>query len=179
MKPQSHRDAEMNKSNGKTVWLFIVSLCLCASVAIVVSRARAEQLKSSTPTETLEGCLKCHDRIEPMHKFGPTSTLDKLDHGKDAQGLTCTACHGGNPVATEKETAHVRPRFPREWERNGKFKIPERSGPLLARESLELVRFINPGDLRVANKTCGECHRPETNGAANSMMRHGAMLWGA
>ncbi len=92
---------------------------------------------TTTPAETLEGCLKCHDQIEPMHRFGPTATLDELDHGKDALGLTCTTCHGGNPVATDKDTAHVRARFPREWERNGKFKIPERSGPLLARESPE------------------------------------------
>ncbi len=136
---------------------------------------------TTTPAETLEGCLKCHDQIEPMHRFGPTATLDELDHGKDALGLTCTTCHGGNPVATDKDTAHVRARFPREWERNGKFKIPERSGPLLARESPEFVRFINPGDLRVAGKTCGssECHSTETNAASNSMMRHGAMLWGA
>jgi hypothetical protein len=135
----------------------------------------------AAPAETLEGCLKCHDKIEPMHKFGPTATLDKLDHGKDALGLSCTACHGGNPIATEKDSAHVRPRFPREWERNGKFKIPERSGPLLSRESPEFVRFINPGDLRVAGKTCGssECHSTETNAGSNSMMRHGAMLWGA
>ncbi|HEY5074488.1 MAG TPA: hypothetical protein VII34_07290, partial [Pyrinomonadaceae bacterium] len=135
----------------------------------------------STPAETLEGCLKCHDKIEPMHRFGPTATLDNLDHGKDALGLTCTACHGGNPIATEKEAAHVRPRFPREWEQNGKFKIPERSGPLLARESIEFVRFLNPGDLRVAGKTCGssECHSTQTNAVGKSMMTHGAMLWGA
>jgi hypothetical protein len=138
-------------------------------------------LQSSTQSTTLEGCLKCHDKIEPMHKFGPTATLDKLDQGRDALGLTCTACHGGNPAATEKDSAHVRPRFPREWESAGKFKIPERSGPLLARESPEFVRFINPGDLRAAGKTCGssECHSTETNAASNSMMRHGAMLWGA
>src|SRR5438309_4925398 len=28
---------------------------------------------SSAPS--LEGCLKCHDQIEPMHRFGPTATL--------------------------------------------------------------------------------------------------------
>src|SRR5437879_1910052 len=107
----------------------------------------------ATPAQTLEGCLKCHDKIEPMHRFGPTTTLDKLDHGKDALGLSCTACHGGDPIATEKDTAHVRPRFPREWMRDGKFRIPERSGPLLEKESPEFVRFINPGDLRVAETT--------------------------
>jgi hypothetical protein len=135
------------------------------------------------PAQTLEGCLKCHAQIEPMHEFGPTATLDKLDNGKDALGLTCTACHGGNPVATEKETAHVRPRFPREWERAGKSTgaNPERSNTLLTRESLEFVRFVNPGDLRVAAKTCGssDCHSNQTNAVGKSMMTHGAMLWGA
>jgi hypothetical protein len=146
----------------------------------IAFRTPAQQT-APPPADTLEGCLKCHDKIEPMHRFGPAATLDKLDHGKDALGLTCTACHGGNPVATEREAAHVRPRFPREWLRDGKFKIPERSGALLARESLEFVRFINPGDLRVADKTCGssDCHSSESRTVANSMMRHGAMLWGA
>jgi len=135
----------------------------------------------SPPAESLEGCLKCHDKIEPMHKFGPTATLDKLDNGKDALGLTCTACHGGNPIATEKDAAHVRPRFPRDWMQDGKFRIPERSGPLLEKESLEFVRFINPSDLRVTRQTCGssDCHSAETNAVSRSMMAHGAMLWGA
>jgi hypothetical protein len=116
-----------------------------------------------------------------MHRYGGPAPLDKLDNGKDAKGLTCTFCHGGNPAATAKEEAHVRPRYPNEWFRQGKFRVPERSGPLLARESLEFVRFLNPGDLRVAQTTCGssECHSVETKGALNSMMTHGAMLWGA
>jgi hypothetical protein len=168
------------QSRKRLICLLVLSLCLCVSVAILISRTHAERPVITTPADTLEGCLKCHDKIEPMHRFGLV-TLDKLDHGKDAKGLTCTECHGGNPVATEKETAHVRPRFPREWQQNGKFKIPERSGPLLARESIEFVRFINPGDLRVAARTCGssECHSTESSAVSNSMMRHGAMLWGA
>src|ERR1051326_7004576 len=161
--------------------ILVLALCLCFSVAIVLSSSRAQQ-KPVTPPP-LEGCLKCHDKIEPMHRYGPTvaGALDKLDNGKDALGLTCTACHGGNPVAITKEEAHVQPRFPREWMRGGKFRVPERSGPLIERESLEFVRFINPGDLRVAEKTCGssECHSSEPAAVGKSMMRHGAMLWGA
>jgi hypothetical protein len=58
----------------------------------------------------------------------------------------------------------VQPRYQKEWFKNGKFRVPEQSGPLLARESLEFVRFLNPGDLRVAATTCGssECHSAET-----------------
>src|SRR5207253_8936825 len=71
-----------------------LALCLCVSVAIFLSSASAQQTPAATAP--LEGCLQCHNKIEPMHRFGPTTTLDKLDNGKDALGLTCTACHGGN-----------------------------------------------------------------------------------
>ncbi len=102
-----HRFAQIRMSKFRSVsirvylWLFL-SLCLGASVAIVLS-SRAQQNPATAPS--LEGCLKCHDKIEPMHRYGPTvaGALDKLDNGKDALGLTCTACHGGNPVATTKE----------------------------------------------------------------------------
>ena len=159
--------------------LLMIALCLSAFVVNYVLRARAETSpNSAAPTE---GCLKCHDQIEPMHRFGPTTTLDRLNNGKDALGLTCTACHGGNPVPTTKEEAHVQPRFPREWTRDGKFRVPENSGLLINRESLEFVRFLNPSDLRVAGTTCGssDCHASETTAVGKSMMRHGAMLWGA
>src|SRR5258708_15822607 len=133
MKPQRHHDTK-TKRRRQAVCLSAISLCLCVLVVEIVFRVRAQQGSgspnsptSSTQAETLEGCLKCHDKIEPMHRFGPTATLDKLDHGKDALGLSCTACHGGNPAATEKDSAHVRPRFPRQPERNGKIGIPERS----------------------------------------------------
>ncbi|HXL79288.1 MAG TPA: multiheme c-type cytochrome [Pyrinomonadaceae bacterium] len=142
----------------------------------------------------LEGCISCHGQIEPMHKYGTTGTLDKLKEGKDAVGLTCTTCHGGNPVPRKtsddpkeiervKNEAHARARFPNEWQRDGKSTgvNPERTNTLLARESWEFVRFINPGDLRVAAKTCGgsACHELESKNVARSMMTHGAMLWGA
>jgi len=170
--------------------ILVIVLLIIIAIALV---STSKQLAGSSPPENgaaqqpappavpLEGCLKCHGQIEPMHQFGPTQTLDKLANGKDALGLTCTACHGGNPVATDKAEAHVRPRFPRVWMRDGKIRIPERSGPLLNRESLEFVRFLNPGDLRVAPKTCGssECHSSQTSAVGKSMMRHGAMLWGA
>src|SRR5690349_9359292 len=127
----------------------------------------------------VEGCVSCHGLIEPMHKYGTTETLDKLKDGKDAVGLSCTACHGGNPVARTKEEAHVKALYPREWKYSGAN--PERSNTLLARESWEFVRFVNPGDLRVVGKTCAgsACHEIESKNVARSMMTHGAMLWGA
>ena len=168
------------------IWMILLLVGVAGSVVALIGLAGGSPPLNDPPgnitvAPPLEGCLRCHDKIEPMHKFGPTGALDKLDNGKDALGLTCTACHGGNPVAITKEDAHVRPRFPREWMRDGKFRIPEQSGPWLARESLEFVRFLNPGDLRVAAKTCGssDCHSTQTNAVGKSMMTHGAMLWGA
>ncbi|MCU1265077.1 MAG: hypothetical protein JWM21_1395 [Acidobacteria bacterium] len=155
---------------------------------------RLLQTPAATVAVKLEGCISCHAQIEPMHKYGATEMLDQLKDGKDAIGLTCTSCHGGNPAPRKtsneakeieriKREAHVRPRFPDEWQREGKSTggNPERTNTLLARESWEYVRFINPGDLRVAEKTCGnsECHAIEQKGVARSMMTHGAMLWGA
>ena len=129
-----------------------------------------------------------------MHKYGTTDTLTELKDGKDAVGLTCTACHGGNPVPRKttndpgeteqiKLAAHVRPRFPSAWARDGKYSSanPERSTTLINRESWEFVRFVNPGDNRVAATTCAGsgCHDLEARNVARSMMSHGAMLWGA
>lgn len=143
----------------------------------------------------LEGCVSCHGQIEPMHKYGPTEALESLKDGKDGVGLTCTGCHGGNPVPgkngddskqyeSAKREAHVRARFPDEWERDGKYTgaNPERSSNLILRESWEFVRFVNPGDIRVAARSCGGgggCHDVEAKNVSVSMMAHGAMLWGA
>ena len=130
-----------------------------------------------------EGCVKCHNNIEPMHRYNARGDVfDKLDEGKDAQGLTCTACHGGNPAATTQRDAHVQPKFPKEWGcKNGECssRNPERTNTLLNRESSEFVRFVNPGDFRVVTQSCGECHTDENQKASRGMMVHGAMLWGA
>ena len=144
----------------------------------------ASPLPDATPAaEPTEGCLKCHNKIEPMHRYNARGDVfDELDAGKDAQGLTCTACHGGNPVATTQESAHVQPKFPKEWNcKNGNCssRNPERTNTLLAKESRDFVRFMNPGDFRVISQSCGECHSDENKNASRSMMAHGAMLWGA
>jgi hypothetical protein len=134
--------------------------------------------QTAAPAAFQEGCITCHTQIEPMH----VTKSGKLEDGKDGQKLSCTYCHGGNPAEkTNKEVAHVQPRFPDEWKRNGQrtSSNPESTSTLLEKESYEFVRFINPGDLRVMGQTCGACHASENNAVSNSMMRHGAMLWGA
>ncbi len=143
-----------------------------------------EPTAAATPAAPpMEGCIKCHGNIEPMHKYNNQGDVfDKIVDGKDAQGLTCTACHGGNPATTIEKEAHVQPRYPEEWGcRDGDCpsRNPERSNTLIAKESREFVRFINPGDFRVVAQSCGECHNTINKNSATSMMAHGAMLWGA
>lgn len=130
------------------------------------------------------GCLSCHTQVdEPtMH---PTGTVR----------LGCTDCHGGDAAIQKpaeaanqppyspayldaKKRAHVQPRVPELWKSSAN---PVRAYARLNRERSEFIRFVNPGDLRVAHLSCGTagCHPEIVTKVKKSMMTHGAMLWGA
>ena len=111
------------------------------------------------------GCITCHTKTdEPtMHPSGTVS-------------LGCADCHGGNPAATTKELGHPQPRLKNVWRGAAN---PERLYTEWLRESQEYIQFVNPGDLRVVDRTCGTCHAAEVMNVRTSMMTHGAMLWGA
>ncbi len=143
-----------------------------ASIAAVVPEA-----------PPVEGCVKCHNNIEPMHRYNASGDVfDTLKDGKDAQGLTCTSCHGGNPATIIQKSAHVQPRYPKEWgckDGDCSSRNPERTNTLIAKESQEFVRFVNPGDFRAVTQACGECHTDQNQKVSQGMMAHGSMLWGA
>src|SRR5580704_14889315 len=127
------------------------------------------------------GCVSCH-----------TSSDEPSMHPTGTVRLACTDCHGGDSTATLapgansktpeyeqiKNRAHVRPNDSALAGRSGN---PQRLYTKWLRESYEYVRFVNPGDLRVAAETCGTagCHAAEVLKVKTSMMTHGAMLWGA
>lgn len=123
------------------------------------------------------GCLSCH-----------TSTDQPTMHASGAVVLGCADCHGGvvkvargdaAPGSSEyqalREQAHVLPRFPHSWPSSAN---PERSYALLNREAPEFVRFVNPGDYRVAREACGACHLAVIKAAERSLMSTNAMFWG-
>jgi hypothetical protein len=111
------------------------------------------------------GCLQCHQGVEPMHKAEQNVVLG------------CTDCHGGNPArGLTKEQAHILPKNKEFWKTAAK---PPNSNAWLNHESPEFIRFLNPGDLRVAQQSCGLCHGEIIRNVDHSMMNHGAMLWGA
>ncbi|MEN3369497.1 MAG: hypothetical protein V7609_1640 [Verrucomicrobiota bacterium] len=110
------------------------------------------------------GCNQCHAGVEPMHQASHVV-------------LGCIDCHGGNPArGLKKEQAHVLPNNKEFWKTSAN---PPNSNVWLNHESPEFIRFINPGDLRVAKQACGLCHDEIIRNVDHSMMNHGAMLWGA
>jgi hypothetical protein len=161
---------------------------LVALVILTMSRVGHGQ---TAPVDTLlqqsqeeadrksSGCVTCH-----------TSTDSASMHTSGTVRLGCIDCHGGNndirvgqgisPKSEEYERqkgqAHPQPDVLKTAPAN-----PERSYTDWLREDWNYVRFVNPGDLRVAEKTCGAsgCHTAEVRKVQTSMMTHGAMLWGA
>jgi hypothetical protein len=111
------------------------------------------------------GCVRCHEGAHDPHS-------------KETVRLGCIDCHGGDAAAGDKAHAHVAPRFPEAWPTSAN---PVRSYTLLNHESPDFIRFVNPGDLRVAHISCGTsgCHPKEVLQNRKSMMTHGCMLWGA
>jgi len=128
-----------------------------------------------------KGCITCH-----------TSTDEPTMHPTKTVFLGCTDCHGGNssisvtasaaPNSGEynaaKEKAHIQPRDPSFKDRSA---LPERTYTKWLKESAEFIKFVNPGDLRVAPETCGAvgCHAKEVRASSTSMMTHTGLLWGA
>jgi hypothetical protein len=127
------------------------------------------------------GCMTCH-----------TKTDSQSMHTSTAVKLGCLDCHGGNndvraPAGSTqgspaydaaKTQAHITPREPAMWKTSAN---PPLSYTGLVLEKLDFVQFVNPGDLRVARKTCGAggCHPDQVTQVEKSMMKTGPMLWGA
>ncbi len=153
-----------------------------------------------------EGCVTCHTASDaPSMHASPSVVLGCTDcHGGNAQvrgpggGVPNTRHvigstdplkhefgeHGHLPnlpwspaYFDALEKAHVLPAYPDRWmypaSRN-----PEGSYADLTAESPEFVRFINPGDLRIAEESCGACHMEIVKANQTSLMATSAMLFG-
>jgi hypothetical protein len=73
--------------------------------------------------------------------------------------------------------AHVTPTLPKTWHYPSSAN-PAHAYTVLNKESPEFVRFVNPGDYRIAEEACGACHLPIIKAAKRNLMTTGAMLWG-
>jgi hypothetical protein len=167
-------------------------LVAAAAVARVPERGLLENQQYETVVErnAKGACVACHRETDSptMHDTGTVT-------------LTCPDCHGGDDRAAvpdecrradldwckddtgacddAKRRSHVAPLHPERWSETGGN--PKRTYTALNEESVEFIRFMNPGDLRVARDVCGDvgCHASEVNRVGLGMMTHGAMLWGA
>ncbi len=84
---------------------------------------------------------ECHAAVERIHLGG--------------QELSCTDCHGGNPVERLKETAHVTVDISYNPSTPGNQFLGEPSLQEMDLLSLAVIQFLNPADYRVARQTCG------------------------
>ncbi|MCB2029947.1 MAG: hypothetical protein KDH18_15450 [Rhodoferax sp.] len=134
------------------------------------------------------GCESCHRYDTATHAATPDH---RSMHANPGVVLGCTDCHGGNarvqrPAAAQRadktyadamRLAHVLPRFPQKWSYPAS-RNPPATYTQLNKESPQFIRFMNPGDLRVAREACGACHLPIIQASERSLMATSAMLWG-
>jgi hypothetical protein len=147
--------------------------------AVAAPPAPAAQTLAQAKSKSA-GCESCH-----------TTTDRHTMHQNPGVVLGCTDCHGGDaavakPQGSTREDAsylaalrhaHVVPRDERAWNWPSSA-TPERTYTLLNREDPAFVRFMNPGDLRVAREACGACHLAIIHASERSLMATSAMLWG-
>ena len=89
------------------------------------------------------GCIGCHRPRDPM-----TGERVGIKDPHPGVELACTDCHGGNNDVATYDEAHV---FPE----NGPSYIRNLAYDKLNEVDPDYVRFVNPGDLRVASQSCG------------------------
>ncbi len=149
------------KTKNCILLLSIFVICLFNVSSVLALDDLAHQTQADADRKS-RGCLSCHSGIESMHK-------------NEAVKLGCIDCHGGEAQAQTLEEAHVRPKFSELWKTSAN---PVRSYTFLNDERPEFIKFVNPGDLRIADETCGPCHPQDVLNVKKSMMTTSPLLWG-
>ncbi len=142
-------------------WLSITSSCV-------------EEAGRESSLATAESCMSCHNGSLHDDYAGPGLENPHPFPG-DAEVLTCTACHGGNPNGRDAASAHVPPppsigdrdfqdrnaqAYFNKLTLTGIDKVPDYTVDGVTYTGIDYLQFLNPGDLRVteAARGCGECH---------------------
>jgi len=114
------------------------------------------------PEAFQEKCVDCHAPGGPGQPGGIADNHSWLF-------VSCTGCHGGDPQGITQETAHVpipaamaNPQWPGRSNVQYYYNYLTTHGlERFGEAGLKYLQFVNPGDLRIADKTCGQnasCH---------------------
>lgn len=170
----------MFDSSSRIIRWLAVGVAASAACALLLAQSRLGESRGEADRASA-GCVACHGQTDSasMHTTGTVR-------------LGCTDCHGGNasamppagaqkgsaPYEEAKRMAHPKPSIPEMWRSSAN---PVRPYTEWLKETKEYIQFVNPGDLRVAEQTCGSagCHTQEVYAVRTSMMTTGAMLWQA
>lgn len=102
-------------------------------VALLVAHADVAAVQATS------GCLRCHAPIEPIAEGKMNKEILRLGR-RYGDPAGCVVCHGGEPAAVDRETAH----------RGAPSSLADAGGPK--------GFYARPGDVWVADRTCGQCH---------------------
>ncbi len=135
------------------------------------------------PEGEVDGCVTCHGGAEePRDLDGdgrPDVGIEQAHREANFTAGRCSVCHGGDATATKIEEAHVP--IPADWAeiRGIEGRPPAPDGFIrdfapnqLDRIDRDYLQFINPGDMRVLDRTCGSagCHEDKAATLASSVM---------
>ena len=158
------RSLNPNKLLAGAAITFVVTLALQLIPLLAADGVQEKPASVSAQTQAdadkkSVGCLTCH-------------TPDAASMHPTAVRAGCTDCHGGNAGASrDKSIAKGSPQFldiQRQAHVQPKLDIwktaanPASIWYETLGETAEFIRFVNPGDLRVARESCGQCHDEET-----------------
>ncbi len=163
---------------------FLIGLLIVGQAGVLFAQESPLLRQSQKKVDAQNvGCLGCHEGVEPIHASLAVRMSCVACHGGDSGPRRDPAILPGSPAYEQiKQRAHILPKHPEKWAgKDGKYSAanPERSYTLLNEESQEFIRFVNPGDLRVAEQTCGPCHQSHVNRVKKSTMATSSIFWGA
>jgi hypothetical protein len=132
---------------GRRTWL-TAGLLAAGITALAAWPAASTDASEDRPPEQAAAdngtCGICHETLEDMHPFFP---------------VTCVQCHGGDPTKTELADAHVQARS----------RLPTDERVLGQSFDPAYLRFVDPGNLRVAAASCGPCHSDAVHNVNHSL----------
>lgn len=151
---------------------------LGACVAMIVASCGDERVIDVVVHR--DSCLVCHT---PLNEAGEPHGLEQAHPWAE---ISCTGCHGGDARicdGTEGGTT-AEPTCDGEWvydkdlahpvPAGGPIDVRRLSAAELDEVDRDWLRFINPGDLRVAADACGACHAGIVESVATSLTAHTA-----